>query len=107
MAIRTRPSDRLPPRAGRTGHRTAGPLTGAHRKTSHAVRIGTRTAHPVKVPRTGPVLPAPIRLFQLTILASVLAAGTAACIVLAAVTYLGFLSTTVDVPPAGGLAETT
>jgi penicillin-binding protein 1A len=107
MAIRTRPPDRLRPRAGTTGHRTAGPLTGVHRKTLHAVRIGTRTAHPVKMPRTGPVLPAPIRLFQLTILASVLAAGTAACIVLAAVTYLGFLSTTVDVPTAGRLAETT
>ena len=107
MAIRTRPHDPLRPRPGTTSHRSARPVKPGHPKAHHAVRVGTRTALPVRVPRTGPLLPAPIRLFQLTILATVLAAGTAACIVLAAVTYLGFLSTTVDVPSPARLAETT
>jgi 1A family penicillin-binding protein len=105
MAIRTKPLHPSRPRAGTSGHRTTHRVETGDRNAHRAV--GTRTAYPVRVPRTGPILPAPIRLLQVTILATVLAAGTAVCIVLAAVTYLGFLSTTVDVPSAARLAETT
>jgi penicillin-binding protein 1A len=105
MAIRTKPAVPLRPRTGTIGHRAAHRVRTADWKAHRAT--GTRTAYPVKVPRTRPFLPAPVRLVQVTILATLLAAGTAVSIVLAAVTYLGFLSTTVDVPSTARLAETT
>lgn len=75
---------------------------------------GNRTAPPRKVPGGAPSLPggapslsAPMRLLHFTILATVLAAALAVCVVLAAVAYVGFLASAIDVPSPRRLAETT